>query len=91
MPLYSNKPNNMLSTNDINTLNALNWTQVKSKPNHIIFQKKGRQTDVIEIEIFDKYIAVTVPIQLGNVQYRTKFNSGTDAVNYVIMHMQEKY
>jgi len=78
----------MLSRENINTLNinSVNdgWTQIKSNPNHIIFQKKG---EVIELEDFGKYIAVIVPISIGNVQYRTKFNNGLDAVNYVTMHM----
>jgi CxxC motif-containing protein len=78
----------MLSRENINTLNINSanngWIQIKSNPNHIIFQKND---EVIELEDFGKYIAVIVPISIGNVQYRTKFNSGTDAINYLNMHM----
>lgn len=78
----------MLSRENINTLNINSandgWTQIKSNPNHIIFKKND---DVIEVEDFGKYIAVIVPISVGKVQYRTKFNNDLDAVNYVCMHM----
>lgn len=66
-----------------------NWTQTIPKPGHIIFKKIENNCDIIELKMNSSItFYVTVPIKFGHSQYTTRFDLFEDAINYIIMHLQ---
>ena len=81
----------MLMSNDVNSITELFkvycWSCKSKSPEHISYSRDGYNLDTFDIQFEHNRVSVSIPLK--DVQYKTSFQSYTDAMNYVIVRFRE--
>jgi hypothetical protein len=81
----------MLLANDVNSITELfkvyGWSCKSNTPQHVSYSRDGYNLDTFDIRIEQNRISVSIPLK--EVQYKTSFQSYSDAMNYVIVRFRE--
>ena len=81
----------MLISNDINSITELfkvyGWSCNNKTPEHVSYNRDGNNLDTFDIRMEQNRIFVSIPMK--DVQYRTSFQSYTDAMNYISRRFME--
>jgi len=81
----------MLISNDINSITELfkvyGWSCKRASPHHFSYSREGYNLDTFDIQFEQNRVSVAIPIK--NIQYRTSFQSYTDAMNYISVRFME--
>ena len=78
-------------SNDVNSITELfkvyGWSCKSNTPQHVSYSRDGYNLDTFDIQFEQNRVSVSIPLK--DVQYRTSFQSYTDAMNYVIVRFRE--
>ena len=78
-------------SNDVNSITELfkvyGWSCKSNTPQHVSYSRDGYNLDTFDIRMEQNRISVSIPLK--DVQYKTSFQSYSDAMNYVIVRFLE--
>ena len=78
-------------SNDVNSITELfkvyGWSCKINTPHHVSYSRDGYNLDTFDIRMEQNRISVSIPLK--DVQYKTSFQSYSDAMNYVIVRFLE--
>lgn len=63
------------------------WSCKNNSPQHVSYSRDGYNLDTFDIKFEPNRVSVSIPLK--DVQYRTTFQSYSDAMNYVIIRFRE--
>ena len=71
----------------IDKLIKYNWKLIKSNSNQIIFKNKENNYDYFDITFNSSHVRIAIPFKSVPNTYVTKFNSYSNACNYINMYI----